>query len=86
MDKIYGWLPFLKFTETFTIHFGRFLLNPIYSLIIYGGFLFLCVLFYWFVIKLYDYVDDHYELRKSRIELYEKITGKKYKGPVEYVD
>lgn len=85
-DTVFKRLPFLKFTESLTIYLGRFTINPIYVSIIYGGFLFLCVLFYWLVIKLYDYVDDHYELRKSKIELYEKITGKKYKGPVEYID
>ena len=86
MEKMYDWLPFLKSTESFSLIFGRFKFFPIYVMLIYFGFLFLCVLFYWFVIKLYDYIDDHYELRKSRIDLYEKITGKKSKAPVEYVD
>ena len=86
MEKMYGWLPFLKFTEEFVINLGEFKIFPIFVMIIYCGFLFLCVLFYWFVIKLYDYIDDHYELRKSSIDLYEKITGRKSKRPVEYVD
>ena len=84
MEKMYGWLPFLKTTEKFALIFGKIKFYPIYVSLIYCGFLFLCVLFYWFVIKLYDYMDDHYELRKSRIDLYEKITGKKSKAPVDY--
>ena len=86
MKKMYGWLPFLKFTENFNISLGRFTIYPIYVSIIYFGFSFLCILFYWFIIKVYEYVDDHHELRKSRIDLYEKITGKKSKSPVDYVD
>lgn len=86
MEKMYGWLPFLEFTEDLAVIFGRFEIYPLFVMIIYCGFLFLCVLFYWFVIKLYDYIDDHHELRKSSIDLYEKLTGKKSKRPVDYVE
>lgn len=86
MEKMYKWLPFLEVTERFNFSIGKFDFYPVYIIFIYMGFLFLCILFYWFVIKLYEYIDDHHELRKSRIDLYQKITGKKSKLQADYID
>lgn len=80
-------LPFLRFSGDFEwILFNRFYIYPVFQIIIFAGFLALCVLLYLLVIKLYDILDDHFELRRARIALYEKKTGRTYKWPKEYPD
>lgn len=55
-------------------------------LIIYVAFMALVLVWYWMIKKIYLIVDDHNELRKDRIDLYEKYTGKKSKSVKEYID
>ena len=52
--------------------------------IIFVSFLALCLVWYWATQKLFAINDDRFELRKARIDLYEKITGKKSKSLREY--
>ena len=87
LAKAFDYFPFLSVTEN--VHwvlFDKFHIYPIFQLIIYFGFLSLCLLLYFTVIKLYDILDDHYELRKARINMYEKISKKPFKGQKEYID
>lgn len=85
LEKAFGYFPFLSFTQHIHIElFGIFDIWPVFQLAVYGGFLLLCVLFYFLVLKFYDILDDHFELRKARIDLYEKLTGKKSKAKREY--
>lgn len=86
LDKAFDYFPFLSFSGKFAVHIGRFVLYPLFQLIIYMGFIGIVCLFYVFVQKMYSIIDDHLALRKSRIELYEKITKKKSKAPTEFVD
>lgn len=86
LSKAFDYFPFLRFTENIHWVFGRFQLYPLFQLIIYVGFQCICLLFYWILQKLYDITDDHLQLRRSRIELYEKVTGKKSKAPLEFVE
>ena len=87
LEKALGYFPFLSFTQslTFTL-FGRFQFWPVFQIIIYLGFLALCVGFYFLMIKFYEFLDDQFELRKARIDMYEKYTGKKSKSKREYED
>lgn len=85
LEKAFGYFPFISFTEK--IHFrlfNRFDFWPVFQMFIYFGFLALCMLFYFVMIKFYDLLDDHFELRKARIDMFEKITGKKSKAKREY--
>lgn len=85
LEKAFGYFPFLTFTENIHIClFGKFDIWPVFQLTVYAGFLLLCILFYFLVLKFYDILDDHFELRKARIDLYEKITGKKSKAKRDY--
>ena len=38
------------------------------------------------MIKIYEFLDDNFELRKAKIDMYEKITGKKSKAQRDYKD
>ena len=87
LEKAFGYFPFLSFTEN--VHFvlfNKFEIWPIFQLIIYAGFLLLCVGFYFVMIKIYEFLDDCFELRKARIDMYEKISGKKSKAQRDYKD
>lgn len=86
LDKALGWFPFLKFTEDFHFTFGRFGFYPLFVAIIYVCFLLLCVVFYHAVKIVYKVEDDHLELRKSAIDLYEKTTGKELRVPKDFID
>ena len=72
--------------EKFPIVINGFEIYPLLMIIIFVSFLTLCFVWYWFIFKIYAVNDDHFELRKARIELYEKITGKKSKSPRDYQD
>ncbi len=86
LEKIYGYLPFLSRTENMHLQFGRFEFYPLLIIIIYAGFQLICLLYYLLVKALYKIEDDHIELRKSSIDLYEKISGKTSKRPKEFID
>ena len=87
LDKGFDYFPFIRFSENFTyVILGRFEIYPIFQLLIFGGFLFGCVMLYFLVLKLYAILDDHLELRRARIDMQEKITGKVSKSKKEFVD
>ena len=87
LEKAFGYFPFLSFTkEVGLVILGRFKIWPLFQFIIYLGFLGLCVGFYFVMIKFYETLDDHFELRKARIDMYERLTGKKSKCKREYED
>ena len=87
LKKGTDYFPFLSFVEKYTyVIFGRFTVYPVFQLLIFGGFLFGCVLLYLCIIKLYAVLDDHMRLREARIDLYEKTTGKKSNAPREFVE
>lgn len=86
LKKAFDYFPFLRFTQNIYIRAGRFIVYPLFQLIIYLGFFGICLLFYWLVQSLYKMTDDHLQLRLSRIDLYEKITKKKSKAPRDFVD
>ena len=74
-------LPFLAFATKTRFEFGRFELYPFVPLIVYVAFSLLCLIFYRLTYVFYALEDDHLELRNSRIDLFEKITGKKSDSP-----
>ena len=85
--KAFDYFPFLSFTkEVYITFFGKFTIWPVFQLLIYAGFLCLCLGFYWLTMQFYKMLDDHYELRNARIRMYEKITGKKSKAKLFFGD
>ena len=85
-DIAFDYFPFLSFTEDYYITMGRFIVYPLVVLILYVGFGVLSFLFYFLVRYLYRLDDDHLELRRSSIELYERITGRRAHRPKEFID
>lgn len=86
LDKAFGLFPFLKFTESFHVQFGRFEFYPLFVSIIYVCFLLICVVFYHGAKIIFKIEDDHLALRKSAIDLYEKTTGKEARVPKDFID
>lgn len=83
LDKALGMFPFLEFVRKFNVTFGRFGFNPLFVSIIYVAFQLLTVGFYKAVRFFEKMEDDHFALRRSAIELYERRTGKTVKIPRE---
>lgn len=86
LKKALKYFAFLTFVRDFGINIGDFTLYPFIVLIVFVAFFLLCLIFYALVKLLYKIEDDHIELRKSAIELYEKHTGKKSKLPKDFSD
>jgi len=86
LDMAFDYFPFLKFIERYPVSFGRFEFYPFIVLIIYVAFSLLSCLFYLVVKFAYKLEDDHLELRRSGIELYERITKKTSKRPKYFID
>lgn len=86
LEKAFQQFPFFAFTENFHLQFGRFEFYPLFVTFIYASFLVLCVVFYHAVKFIYKVEDDHLELRKSAIDLYEKRTGKTSRLPKDFAD
>ena len=76
-----GRFSFLNFIERCSLTVAGFTLYPLLILLIYVVFSLLWLLFYRLVRYLYTVEDDHYALRLSGIDLYERITKKKSKRP-----
>ncbi len=85
-DTAFEYFPFLSFIENYSIELGRFVLYPFAFVIVYIGFGLLCILFALLIKFCYRLEDDHVALRRSGIELYEKITGRKSRRPKHYID
>ncbi len=87
LKEAFSYFPMLTFTKYTHYEFGRFEVYPLLVSFIYLGFTVLCLAFYWLTKNVfYKLEDDHLKLRQSRIELYEKITGKKSKQPKTFID
>ncbi len=87
LKEAFDYFPMLTFTEKTHYELGRFEFYPLLAIIIYLAFNILCLAFYWLTkVVLYKLEDDHLQLRLSRIELYEKLTGKKSKQPKAFID
>ncbi|MBQ8424817.1 MAG: YwaF family protein [Clostridia bacterium] len=84
LKKAFGFFPFLTFSGNYYIEIGRFIIYPVVSLIIYVAFSILYLLFYGFTRFMYKYEDDHIELRKSGIDLLEKMTKRKFNIPRDF--
>ena len=84
LDKAKSYVSFIKFVDKFPIVINGFTFYPLLMAIIFVSFLALCLVWYWATQKLFAINDDRFELRKARIDLYEKITGKKSKSLREY--
>lgn len=82
-EKATRLFSFLKFLEELDVSFGRFSFNPLFVSIIYMFFSLTCIGFYHAVRFFEKMEDDHFELRRSAIELYERKTGKTAKVPKE---
>ena len=85
-EVAFEYFPFLTFTENYRIAFGRFEVYPLIISIIYVGFSTLSFLFYLLVRFCYKLEDDHLQLRRSGIDLYEKITRRTSKRPKDFID
>ncbi len=86
LETAFDYFPFLTFTENYYLTFGPFTVYPIVISIVYVGFFMLCLLFYLLVRFFYKLEDDHLALRRSGIDLYEKITGRVSRRPKEFID
>jgi uncharacterized membrane protein YdbT with pleckstrin-like domain len=72
--------------ENYHYTFGRFEVYPLIVMIIYVAFSILCCLFYLLVRFCYRMEDDHLELRRSGIDLYEKIAKKTSRRPKQFIE
>lgn len=86
LEMAFDYAPFLTFTENYHYTFGRFEVYPLVVLIIYAAFSILCCLFYMLVRFCYKMEDDHIELRRSGIDLYEKITKRTSRRPKQFIE
>lgn len=86
LDKAMDYVSFIKFVENYPIIINGFTIYPLLMLIILVAFSVLALAWYWLVLKLYLIVDDHWNLRRARIDLYEKITKKQSKSKRDYED
>ncbi len=85
-EKAFNQFPMFTFTERLRWQFGRFEVYPIFVLTIYVFFQLLCVAYYNIVHLIYNFEDDHFALRRSAIDLYEKRTGKVSARKKDYID
>lgn len=76
LETAFDYFPFLTFAGNYYFTLGRFTVYPIVVSVVYVGFFALCLLFYMVVRFAYKLEDDHLALRRSGIDLYEKLTGR----------
>ena len=86
LEKAFGYFPIFTFTESVHWQFGRFEVYPIFVLLMFLAFQLLTVCYYLAVRFIYQFEDDHFALRGSAIDLYEKRTGKTSRRPKKYID
>ena len=84
LDKALKYAPMLTFAKDIYFRFGRFIVYPVVVTVIYVGFSLLYLLFYKFTKWLYRFEDEQIELRKSAIDLYEKVTKRKSNVPRDF--
>ena len=76
LELAYDFFPFMTFTSNWHYTLGRFEFYPVVVVLIYLLYSLLCFLIYLLVRFAYKLEDDHLELRRSSIELRERITGR----------
>lgn len=86
LDMAFSYFPFVSFAGEHYFSIGRFTVYPIIVILVYLGFFILCLLFYSLVQFFYKLEDDHLELRRSSIRLYEKVSGKVSRRPKNFID
>ncbi len=86
IEKATDYFPFLKFVENFPLVIKNVTLYPIMIAIIFFAFSALYIAWYFVIFWIYKINDDHAELRRARISLVERITGKPSKAPRYYED
>ena len=86
LDIAFDYFPMFTFTEDYFFTIGRFTVYPLIVGIIFLGYSLLCFIYYLIVRILYRFEDDHLALRRSGIDLFEKITGKVSRRPKEFID
>lgn len=86
LEKAFSYFPLFTFTGKIHWQFGRFEIYPLFVLLMYTAFQLLTVCYYLIVRFVYKFEDDHFALRGSAIELYEKRTGKISRRPKKYID
>lgn len=86
LEMAFDYAPFLTFTENYHYTCGRFEVYPLIVLIIYVAFSVLCCLFYMLVKFCYKLEDDHLELRRSGIDLFEKVTHRTSRRPKNFTE
>ena len=84
LDKAFEYVPMLTSAGDVFFRFGRFVVYPIVVVFIYVAFSLLYMLFYVFTKFLYKFEDEQLELRRSAIDIYEKITKRKSKFPRDF--
>ena len=85
-ETAFDYFPFLQFVEEYCVEFGRFVMYPLVPLIVYVGFTTLCLLFFLVARLIYKMEDDCLELRRSAIDLWEKITKKPSKLTKDFIE
>jgi len=85
-ETAFEYFPFLQFVEDYKIELGRFVMYPLVPLIVYVGFSALCFLLFLATRLIYKIEDDCLELRRSAIDLWEKITKKPCSIPKDFID
>ncbi len=82
------YFPFLKFVEKyyFVLGDGKYIVYPLVYVVVYVGFSALCMLFFLLAKMFGRFEKDWLEMHASAVDMYEKITKKKYKFPKHYID
>lgn len=67
INKLSGWLPFMKNTEKFVITIGRFEIYPVFQMIIFIGYLGVCLMFYQIVTLVYKLKDHYFKTSSPKV-------------------
>lgn len=81
---VLGILPFLGFTRSLAVTWGGYTFYPLYMLLIYTLFSIFCILFYYLYTKLCIVGDNHFEVRRMRIDM--RVSQGKYKKHIPQKD
>ena len=82
----FDYFPFLHVVEDYRLELGRFVMYPLVPMIVYIGFTALSLLLFLATRLIYKFNDDHLELRRSSIDLWEKITKKPSRRPRDFIE
>lgn len=76
LEKAFDFVPFMRWAGKYVWQLGRFELYPVVQGVVYVGYMFLCYLFYLALRGFLRWVDDNIEMRKSRMDLWQKVFNK----------